>query len=121
MGLKATVRMERPGYVPTGNGSLSVMVKPLSHCLQPLVLDHQSPVKRIWGIALASHLAERQVSHRMAATAKKQLAKAGYDGEIKTLEELSAKQPGAALAVFADCEDSVRLGADQAGAQSRTT
>lgn len=119
MGLKATVRMERPGYVPTGDGRLSVMVESMSRCFQPVVLDHQGSVRRIWGIALASHLAERQVSHRMADTAKKQLAKAGYEAEIETLENLSAKQPGAALAVFADCEESVRIGADQAGAPRR--
>jgi RNA 3'-terminal phosphate cyclase (ATP) len=119
MGLKATVRMERPGYVPTGDGRLFVMVESMSRCFQPVVLDHQGSVRRIWGIALASHLAERQVSHRMAETAKKQLSKAGFEAEIELLEDLSAKQPGAALAIFADCEGSVRLGADQAGAPRR--
>lgn len=119
MGLHATVRMNRPGYVPTGNGSLSVKVEALSKSLQPIMLDDQGTVGRIWGIALASHLAERQVSHRMADTAIKQLAKAGYETKIETVDDLSAKQPGAALAIFADCEKSVRLGADQAGAPKR--
>lgn len=119
MGLRATIRMNRPGYVPTGNGALSVMIETLSQSLKSVVLDHQGSVKRIWGIALASHLAERQVSHRMADTAIKQLAKEGYEAEIKTLEDVSAKQPGAVLALFADCADGVRLGSDQAGAPRR--
>ena len=119
MGLTARVRMVRPGYVPTGDGRLSVMVESMARCFTPVVLDHQGSVKRFWGIALASHLAERQVSNRMADTATKQLEKAGYEVEIETLEDLSAKQPGAALAVFADCEEGVRLGSDQAGAPRR--
>ena len=119
MGLHAAVQMQRPGYVPTGDGALSLIVDSTSRCLQPVVLDFQGPVKRIWGIALASHLAERQVSRRMADAAKKQLAKAGYEAEIEMWEDSSAKQPGAALAIFSDCADGVRLGADQAGAPKR--
>ncbi len=119
MGLKTTMRMERPGYVPTGGGTLSVKVQPISGCLQPVVLDHQGSVKRIWGIALASHLAERQVSHRMAETASKLLAKSGFNADIDQVEDSRAKQPGAALAIFADCAEGVRLGSDQAGAPRR--
>jgi len=111
--------MERPGYVPTGDGALLLKVQPLSRCLQPVVLEHQGSVKRIWGIALASHLAERQVSHRMAETATKHLAKSGLEVDIDQLEDSSAKQPGAALAIFADCAEGVRLGSDQAGAPRR--
>ena len=119
MGLKTTMRMERPGYVPSGNGTLSVTVQPMAGCLQPVVLDQQGAVKRIWGIALASHLGERQVGHRMAETARKQLAKSGFDADIDQLEDSRAKQPGAALAIFADCAEGVRLGSDQAGAPRR--
>jgi RNA 3'-terminal phosphate cyclase (ATP) len=119
MGLRARVRMDRPGYVPTGNGALSVMVETLSQSLKPVVLDDQGTVKRIWGIALASHLAERQVSHRMANTVTKQLAKAGFEAEIETVEDVTAKQAGASLVIFADCAEGVRLGSDQAGAPRR--
>ena len=119
MGLKATVRMDRPGYVPTGDGALLLKVQPISHCLQPVVLEHQGSIKRIWGIALASHLSERQVSHRMAESARKQLANAGLNADLDQLEDSSAKQPGAALAIFADCAEGVRLGSDQAGAPRR--
>jgi RNA 3'-terminal phosphate cyclase (ATP) len=119
MGLEATLYMNRPGYVPRGKGSVSLKVKPLKHGLQPVILEEAGPVQKIWGIALASHLAERRVSHRMADSAAKELARAGYVADITIMEDTSAEQPGAALALFVDCEVGVRLGADRAGALGR--
>jgi len=119
MGLKTALTMERPGYVPTGNGSLSLSVEPVRTTLRPLRLTSQGPVQRIWGIALASHLAERRVSERMAETVTQRLGQAGYEADIERMEDTTAQQPGAALAVFADCSGEVRLGADRAGAPRR--
>jgi len=119
MGLEVTLHMNRPGYVPSGKGSLSLKVNPLTHGLQPIILDQPSPVEKIWGIALASHLAERQVSERMAEAATKQLARVGHSAELTILNDTSAEQPGAALALFADCAGGIRLGADRAGALGR--
>ena len=119
MGLEATLYMNRPGYVPRGKGSISLKVKPLKHGLQPIILEEAGPVQKIWGIALASHLVERRVSHRMAESAAKALARGGYVADISLMEDTSAEQPGAALALFADCGAGVRLGADRAGALGR--
>jgi RNA 3'-terminal phosphate cyclase (ATP) len=119
MGLKTTLTMERPGYVPTGNGSLSLSVEPVRKVLHPLRLESQGPVQRIWGIALASHLAERRVSERMADTVTQRLGQAGYEADIESMEDTTAQQAGAALAVFADCSGEVRLGSDRAGAPRR--
>ena len=119
MGLKTTLRMQRPGYVPTGNGSLSLWVQPLRRPLHLLRLESQGPVQRIWGIALASHLAERRVGHRMADTVTQQLARAGFEADIERMEDTTAQQAGAALVAFADCAGEVRLGADRAGAPRR--
>lgn len=119
MGLEAALQMNRPGYVPRGKGSISLKVKPLKHGLWPINLEEAGPIGKIWGIALASHLAERQVSQRMAESAAKKLARAGYVADITMLEDTSAEQPGAALALFADCGAGVRLGADRAGALGR--
>ncbi|MDH4195311.1 MAG: RNA 3'-terminal phosphate cyclase [Nitrospirota bacterium] len=119
MGLEATLYMNRPGYVPRGKGSLSLKVKPIKHGLQPIILEEAGPVQKIWGIALASHLVERRVSHRMAESAAKALARGGYVADITLMEDTSAEQPGAALALFADCGAGVRLGADRAGALGR--
>jgi len=119
IGLKTTLTMERPGYVPTGNGSLSLWVQPVRKPLHPLRLESQGAVQRIWGIALASHLAERRVSHRMADTVTQQLARAGFEADIERMEDTTAQQAGAALVAFADCAGEVRLGADRAGAPRR--
>ncbi|MBI4401537.1 MAG: RNA 3'-phosphate cyclase [Nitrospirae bacterium] len=120
MGLTAELEMERPGYVPRGDGILFLNVKPARQGLHHLVLDQRGAVERLWGIALASHLEERRVSHRMAESAHVVFAAAGYQAEIEVRYDTSAPQPGAALAAFADCAGRARLGADRAGALRRT-
>lgn len=119
MGLHAVVDMQRPGYVPRGGGSLVLKVTPLHGMLNPVVIEERGPVERIWGIALSSHLAERKVSHRMAEAAMERLVSAGYKAEIEIQYDTTAPQPGAALAVFAECRGGIRLGADRAGALGR--
>ena len=119
MGLETTVRMNRPGYVPSGKGSISLEVKPLRQGLCGVTLDQPGPIEKIWGMALASHLLERRVSHRMAQSATKELARSGYEVDLTIIEDMSAEQPGAALALFADCAGGIRLGADRAGALGR--
>ena len=138
MGLSVDARMVRPGYVPQGQGILELTV---TRGIQPpraVVLLHRGELRRIWGIALASHLAERRVPERMAQTAQAAFARAGYAAEIQVVHDRDAAQPGAALAAFADLKDQapaastgtpedgmppadVRLGADWAGARGRTS
>lgn len=119
MGIEAVITMERPGYVPSGGGILHLTVHPVRQGLQRLVLEEPGAVERVWGIALASHLAARRVSHRMAEAARGVLATAGYLAEIEAQEDTRALQPGAALALFVDLAGGARLGADQAGAPRR--
>ncbi|MCS6953475.1 MAG: RNA 3'-terminal phosphate cyclase [Bryobacterales bacterium] len=121
MGLSARVEMRRPGYVPRGGGILVLTVEPVRRGLDPLVLDRPGPVERITGIALASHLADRDVAGRMARTAHKVLAEAGHRATIEERDDRTALQPGAALALFADLAGAGRLGADWAGAPGRTS
>lgn len=119
MGLQVAAKMQRPGYVPRGQGVISMTVRPLSGKLAPVVQDRETPVRRVWGIALASHLESRNVGQRMTATAQAELKAAGYDDEFEIINDSSAVQAGAALAAFADREDGARLGADRAGAPRR--
>ncbi|MCP9461309.1 MAG: RNA 3'-terminal phosphate cyclase [Nitrospira sp.] len=129
MGLRAAIDVVRPGYVPRGEGVLRLNVQPLSGPLRAIVHDKAGPVTRVWGIALSSHLEERQVSRRMAEAAREVLAQAGYPADIEIRHDSESLQPGAALALFADREPAdqetadhgrpVRLGADQAGALRR--
>jgi len=119
MGLRAQAQMERPGYVPRGGGVLRLRVEPVAGGLRPVMSTPQGEVRRVWGIALASRLAEREVGQRMARAAQRALATAGYQAGIEVLDDRTALQPGAALALFADLDDDVRLGADGAGAPGR--
>jgi RNA 3'-terminal phosphate cyclase (ATP) len=121
MGIDASVEMIRPGYVPVGGGVLRLATRPASAPLRPLILEERGPVERIWGVALASRLRERNVSGRMADAARKVLLEAGFAAEIETLDDDTALQRGAALAAFADLAGGSRLGADRAGAPRRSS
>jgi RNA 3'-terminal phosphate cyclase (ATP) len=119
MNFRAEVEIVRPGYVPRGEGILRLAVKPLTEPLRAIAKEEAGPVTRVWGLALSSHLEERQVSRRMADAARDALAKAGYQAEIEIRHDAESLQRGAALALFADEGAAVRLGADQAGALRR--
>jgi RNA 3'-terminal phosphate cyclase (ATP) len=119
MGLRAELEIVRPGYVPRGEGILRLMVHPLTESFRSFVKEEAGAVTRIWGIALSSHLEERQVSRRMAASAQDVLGESGYQGDLEIRHDTESLQRGAALALFADEGEAVRLGADQAGALRR--
>ena len=121
MGFTLAIRMERPGYVPTGQGIWHLSAIPVTCRLQPLILDRALAVKKIWGIALSSRLKERSVSDRMAETAKHAFGAAGYHADIQVLYDDNALQAGAGLAVFADLSGGARIGSDRAGAQRRSS
>lgn len=120
MGFEVAAEIERPGYVPRGEGVLRLTAQPARKPLHSVTLEEPGSVTHLWGIALASHLEARRVSGRMAETAARVLAEAGYRAEIEIRNDASSLQPGAALALFADLAEGVRLGADQAGALGRS-
>jgi len=119
MGIEAAVRMDRPGYVPTGGGILYLEVMPVRNVLEALVLDKPGNVERVWGIALSSRLKDQSVSDRMAAAVKGAFDAVGYKAQVRVLYDDTALQPGAGLSVFADLSDGSRLGSDRAGAPGR--
>jgi len=118
MGLRADLRILRPGYVPTGGGSLTLTVQPVRDMLRPLTLQERGGTLRYWGLALASHLHQRQVSQRMATACQEVLHRRGLHAEFRLLDDTTAPQAGAALALFAEGANAL-LGADQAGAPRR--
>ncbi len=120
MGLEARLEMLRPGYVPRGGGELLLEVTPLRAPLRPLCLERQGRPAHVFGIALASHLKQRQVAQRMADRCRQRLIEAGLPlPHIETIDDTSAYQPGAALAVFVETDTGALLGADRAGAPGR--
>ena len=122
MGVRAELRIVRPGYVPKDAGIIEVSVKPLRGKIGALSLPpRRGPVRRISGVALCSHLQERRVSERMAARCAQVLARYGYRVDFEHLYDTTAVQAGAALAVFAETADGCLFGSDRAGAPRRTS
>lgn len=120
MGLSLRMKMLRPGYVPRGEGLLQVEIDPLSkEGFRGLEREEQGSLKDIKGIALSSHLKERQVSRRLAETCTRVLGKKGYPVQIEERLDESALQPGAALALWAETQKGCILGADMAGKPRR--
>lgn len=119
MGVRASARMERPGYVPAGGGILHLMVEPTGGPLKPLVLEHQGAVARVGGVAISSRLKSQAVSSRMAQAARQVLEAAGYHAEIEEVYDESALQAGAGLALVAELSGGALIGADRAGAPGR--
>jgi RNA 3'-terminal phosphate cyclase (ATP) len=119
MGAEAQLQILRPGYVPEGQGSLSIDVMPLDGMLQPLRMLDQGNVVRIGGIALSSHLEKERVSERMSGESLKLLKGYGYSASIESIEDSSAVQRGAALALWAETDTGCIIGADRAGKRGR--
>ncbi len=119
MGVVATVRLDRPGYVPSGGGIVHLQVTPTRKTFQALILNEPGRVEKLWGIALSSRLRNQSVSDRMAGALRTALVAGGHDVEIQVLYDDTALQAGACLAAFADRSGGSRLGSDRAGAPGR--
>ena len=120
MGIQAKLDIIRPGYVPKGGGIIEIEVEPVKR-LKPLDLTEQGKILAIKGIALSSHLKERNVSHRMAAECRRVLSSYGYKAEIEEIYDESSLQEGAALAIYAEMGSGSRIGSDRAGRPGRSS
>ncbi len=119
MGAELKLDMLRPGYVPKGGGRLRMVVNPRRSSLKPLRLMKQGTIETIRGVALSSHLSEQSVSRRMADTCAAILKTRGFSSDIRIMEDSTAAQRGAALALWGATDTGCLLGADQAGKPGR--
>ncbi len=94
-------------------------LRPAKAGLRPLVLTEQGKVTSIRGIALSSHLADQEVSDRMADECSARLEEAGYAAEIEAVYEASASQEGANLSVWMETDSGAVIGSDRAGKLGR--
>ena len=107
---------------------MELQIMPLKETLKPLDLISQGNLKSIRGIALSSHLKERDVSQRMGRECERVLKARKFHPEINLLYDERERpafegpsiQPGAALAVWAETGTGCLIGADMAGARRRT-
>ena len=121
MGVMVTLRVLRPGYVPRGAGEIELRVEPGQHTLKPLTLTELGSIRHISGVALSSHLEERQVSERMARVCEQQFAEARFSTAIERVLDATALHAGASLAVWAESSTGCLLGADRVGALRRSS
>ncbi|MFH0914358.1 MAG: RNA 3'-terminal phosphate cyclase [Chloroflexota bacterium] len=121
MGIQAELEILRPGYVPSGGGMIQVTIQPVSETVKPVKLLQQGRVKGIAGISLSSHLRKKRVSQRMAETCSRVLTEKDYSPHILTLEDDTALQSGASLAVWAETDTGCLLGFDRAGRRGRSS
>ncbi|MFH0844788.1 MAG: RNA 3'-terminal phosphate cyclase [Pseudomonadota bacterium] len=128
MGIHIEFEIIRPGYVPKGEGQISIIIHPLREKLKPLTLLKQGNLLEIRGIALSSHLEARKVSERMAKMSRRELKARGYDPKIEILYDTESApsykhpsiQAGASLAIWARSDTGCLMGSEMAGAPKRT-
>ena len=121
MGITARLNIIRPGYIPRGGGIIQVEIEPVTGKMKPIRLSSQGNVTRIEGFALSSHLKQRRVSERMVEKCSQLLKSSGYDAQIEIVNDTSALQRGAALAIYAKTSSGCIIGADRAGEPRRTS
>jgi RNA 3'-terminal phosphate cyclase (ATP) len=121
MGVTVCLEVSRPGYVPQGAGVLQLTVTPVSRGLAALALTQPGEMREVRGIAVASHLAERNVSDRMASACQQHLTAAGLSCAIDRIDDTTAQHAGASLAIWAESTTGCVFGADRAGAFGRSS
>jgi RNA 3'-terminal phosphate cyclase (ATP) len=113
--------VKRPGYVPGGAGVVQLTVTPSSRGLTGITLTDPGKLDAVRGIALASLLAGRRVSDRMAATCEAELEPAGLACDIERVLDDDARHAGANLSIWGESTTGCRFGADRAGRFGRTS
>ena len=121
MGITARLSIIRPGYVPRGGGIIQVEIEPVTGKIKPIRLSSQGDVIGIEGFALSSHLKQRRVSERMVEKCSQLLKANGYEAQIEIVNDTTALQRGAALALYAKTSSGCIIGADRAGKPGRTS
>jgi len=120
MGMHTTLHIKRPGYVPTGEGIIEIEIEPIK-TLRPFHMMKQGNAQHFQGVAISSHLEEREVSARMAQQCYRSLKKYGLEGSIEQIDDTKAYQKGASLTVCLTTSEGCIIGADMAGKPGRSS
>ena len=121
MGLEASITVNKYGYYPKGLGEATLTVKP-PDALQPIRLNHFGKLKTVRGISVCTFLADRQVAERQAKAAHSYLHQKGYTTDIQVVNDQSNPlQKGSSIALWAETDTSVAVGADARGELKKTS
>ncbi len=115
MGVEAEVSVQKYGYYPKGMGEATMTIKP-SSSLKPIQFGRFGNLIGIKGVSVCTFLADRQVAERQAKAARDLLTQSGFKPEIKVVnDESNPIQKGSSIALWAETDTGVILGADSIG------
>jgi RNA 3'-terminal phosphate cyclase (ATP) len=123
MGLKASIHLVKRGFYPRGGGVVVAEVEPINK-LRPITLTEFKGVKDVSGLSYSSRL-PCHIVERMARSARRELAAAGYTNVEMRLEclqhkdEKCAVNPGTGILLFAKLRPRGVLGSDSLGKRGR--
>lgn len=120
MGVQAELKIQRYGYYPKGNGEATLTVKPSPH-LTPFRIETFGKIQKVKGVSVCTFLADRKVAERQAKAASQTLKNKGYNAEIGIVNDFSNPiQKGSSIALWAETDSGVVLGADAIGELGKT-
>jgi RNA 3'-terminal phosphate cyclase (ATP) len=108
LGLQADPELRKWGFYPAGGGELVVKIAGETAGVRALSLTQQSPLRRVWGTAVAANLPSH-IPQRMANRVRNLLADAGIKAELNA-QRVRAKGPGAGIVVLTENVDGTRAG-----------
>jgi len=121
MGLEATLKVQKYGYYPKGNGEVTVTVKPAG-ALKALHMEMFGKIKAIKGVSVCTFLADRKVAERQANAANDYLREKGHAAEMQVVNDTSnLVQKGSSIVLWAETDTSTLLGADAIGELKKTS
>lgn len=121
MGVEAEITVQKYGYYPKGMGEATMTVKPRS-ALKPIQLEGFGKLRSVQGVSVCTFLADRQVAERQAKTAQQTLTMNGYQTQIQVVNDQSNPyQKGSSIAVWAETDTGVLVGADALGELRKTS
>ncbi|NGX48786.1 MAG: RNA 3'-terminal phosphate cyclase [Candidatus Anoxychlamydiales bacterium] len=123
MNIDISLKILKPGYVPTGGGRIKLKINPIKKNMEPICLDEQGSIKNIKGVSLSSNLKDGEVSKRMAISFQKELEKMNIDikSDIELIYDETADQKGASLTCWIETDTNSIIGMDVAGKIGRTS
>ncbi len=121
MRVDASITVHKYGYYPKGMGEATLTAKPTTD-LQAFRLEKFGKLRTLKGISVCTFLSERKVAQRQAETARKYFAHKGYTADIQVVNDQSNPlQKGSSLALWAETDTGVILGADAIGELGKTS
>jgi RNA 3'-phosphate cyclase len=120
-GLDVDITTHKYGYYPKGMGEVTMTVKPPKH-LKPIRLEKFGKLKSVKGVSVCTFLDERKVAERQATAARAYLSEKGYNADIQVVNDRSNPlQKGSSIALWAETDTGVILGADAIGQLKKTS